>query len=145
MAPVTLHIDPCEGFSSLGMATEPQVSPIYSQTPGQDLGWEGPHFQTRGCSAFTSYEIKEGCPRSFPGGSGKESACQRRRLQLDPRVGKIPWRKKWQSAPVFLSEKSHGQRSPVVYIPQGLKKSDTTEHACMAPGVVPKSGNLCYA
>ena len=106
----------------MGMATEPQVSPIYSQTPGQDLGWESPHFQTRGCSAFTSYEIKKGCPQSFPGGSGKDSACQHRRLQFDPWVRKIPWRKKWQSTPVFLSEKSHGQRSLEDYSPWGRKR-----------------------
>ena len=59
--------------------------------------------------------------------------------------GKIPWRKKWRSTPVFLPEKSHGQRSLVVYIPEGLKKSDKTGHTCMVPGMVPKSGNLCYA
>ena len=26
--------------------------------------------------------------------------------------GKIPWRKEWQPAPVFLPEESHGQKSP---------------------------------
>ena len=37
--------------------------------------------------------------------SGKESAYQCRRLKryrLDPWVGKIPWRRKWQPTPVFL-------------------------------------------
>ena len=34
--------------------------------------------------------------------SGKESACQRRRLEFDPRVGKIPWGRKWQPRPVSL-------------------------------------------
>ena len=33
--------------------------------------------------------------------SGKEPACQCRRLGCDPWVGKIPWRKKWQSTPVL--------------------------------------------
>ena len=28
-----------------------------------------------------------------------------------PGFGKIPWRRKWQTTPVFLPEKSHGQRS----------------------------------
>ena len=38
--------------------------------------------------------------------------CRRlRRCSFDPWVGKIPWRRKWQSTPVFLPEKSHGQRS----------------------------------
>ena len=40
----------------------------------------------------------------FPGGTrGKESACQCRRCRrqgFDPWVGKIPWRRKWQPAPV---------------------------------------------
>ena len=50
----------------------------------------------------------------FPGGSdGKESACQRRRCGFDPRIRKIPWRRRWQPAPVFLPGKSHGQRSLV--------------------------------
>ena len=29
---------------------------------------------------------------------------------IDPLVGKNPWRKKWQPAPVFLPGKTHGQR-----------------------------------
>ena len=50
----------------------------------------------------------------FPGDSrSKESACQCRRHRFDPWVRKIPWRRKWQSTPVFLSGKSHAQRSLV--------------------------------
>ena len=55
------------------------------------------------------------CPRSLPSGaSGKEPACQCRRCKrrrFDPWVRKIPWRKAWQSTPVFLLGKSRGQRS----------------------------------
>ena len=61
--------------------------------------------------------------------SSKESACQCRRHGFNPWVGKIPWRRKWQPTPVFLSKKSHGQRSPVGYSPLGCKESDTTEDA----------------
>ena len=46
--------------------------------------------------------------------SGKESACQCRRLKrqgFDPWSRKIPWKRKWQPTPVFLPGKSHGQRS----------------------------------
>ena len=57
----------------------------------------------------------------FPGGaSGKEPICQCRkhkRLGFDPWVRKIPWRRAWQPASVFLPGKSHGQRSLVGYIP----------------------------
>ena len=38
-----------------------------------------------------------------------------------------PWRGKWQATPVFLPEKSHGQRSLMGYSPWGHKDSDTTE------------------
>ena len=51
----------------------------------------------------------------FPGdASGKELAYQCRRLNnfgFDTWVGKIPWRRAWQPTPIFLPEKSHGQRS----------------------------------
>ena len=62
--------------------------------------------------------------------SSKEYACQckrGRRLRFDPSVGKIPWRRKWQPTPVFLSGKFHGQRSLVGYSPWGCKESDMTE------------------
>ena len=45
---------------------------------------------------------------------GKEPArqCGRyKRHKSDPWVGKIPWRRAWQPAPVFLPGESHGQRS----------------------------------
>ena len=58
--------------------------------------------------------------------SGKESTGQCRRLGFDPWVRRIPWRKKWQPTPAFLSGKSHGQGSLAGYSPWGLKESDTT-------------------
>ena len=39
----------------------------------------------------------------------------------------IPWRRKWQSTPVFLPRKSHGQRSLPDCSPWDGKESDTTE------------------
>ena len=62
--------------------------------------------------------------------SGKKSACQSkkcRRHPLDPWVGKIPWRRKWQSTTIFLPRKSCGQRSLMGYSPQSRKESDKTE------------------
>ena len=47
--------------------------------------------------------------------------------RFDPGVGKIPWRRKRQLTPVFLSEEFHGQRNLVGYSPCGHKESDTTE------------------
>ena len=50
----------------------------------------------------------------FPGDLvGKEFACNAGdtgRHKSDFQVGKIPWRRAWQFAPVFLPEESHGQR-----------------------------------
>jgi len=36
---------------------------------------------------------------------------------FNPWVWKIPWREEWLPTPVFLPEKSHGQRSLVGYGP----------------------------
>ena len=58
---------------------------------------------------------------------GQSICLQCGRPGFDPWVGKIPWRRKWQSTPVFLPGDSHGWRSLVGYSPQGRKESDTTE------------------
>ena len=42
-------------------------------------------------------------------------------------VGKILWRREWQSTPVFLPRESYGQRSLVDYSPWDGKKADPTE------------------
>ena len=47
---------------------------------------------------------------------------QCRRHGFDPCVGKIPWRRKWQPAPIFSPGKSHGQRSPAGYRPWSHKR-----------------------
>ena len=62
--------------------------------------------------------------------SGKEPAWQCRRCcrrGFDPWVGKISYRMKWQSTPVFLPGESHGQRSLVGFHPWGCRESDVTE------------------
>ena len=48
-------------------------------------------------------------------------------LRIDPCIGKILWRRKWQPTPVFWPGESHGQRSLVGDSPWGHKESDTTE------------------
>ena len=47
---------------------------------------------------------------------------------FDSRIGKIPWRRKWQPNPVFLPGEFHGQRSLAGYSPWGRKELDMTEH-----------------
>ena len=69
--------------------------------------------------------------------SGREPACQCRRQNrcgLDIWVGKIPWRRAWQPAPVFLPGESHEQRSLVGHRPWGCKYwtwlKQLSMHAC---------------
>ena len=73
--------------------------------------------------------------RIFPGASaGKESTCSAVQetgdLGLIPGSGRSPGGGHGYPTPVFLPEKSHGQRSLEGYSPWGRKKSDTTEHLC---------------
>ena len=49
------------------------------------------------------------------------------RRWFDPWIRKIPWRRAWQPTPVFLTGKSHGQRSLVGYSAWARKESDTTK------------------
>ena len=45
-----------------------------------------------------------------------------------PGLGRFPWSRKWQPAPVFLPGKFHGQRSLADYSPLGRKELDRTAH-----------------
>ena len=50
---------------------------------------------------YNRFSIEPYCPRLTRWLSGQESACQSRRCRscrFDPWVGKIPWRRKWQSS-----------------------------------------------
>ena len=75
------------------------------------------HFSFRYLKPLNTWHFLSG----FPGGaSGKELACQCRRCKgcrIDPWAGKIPGRRAWQPAPVFLPGESHGQRSLEGYGP----------------------------
>ena len=67
----------------------------------------------------------------FPDDSvGEEATCNAEGTadaHSIPRSGRSLGGGKWQSTPVLLSGKSHGQRSLAAYSPQGHKKSDMTE------------------
>ena len=78
------------------------------------------------------------CDLYFPEGRGKRQvglpskglACQSRRPKncgFDPWVGKIPWRREWQSMPVFLPGESHEQRSLMGSRPWSHTEPHTTE------------------
>ena len=60
--------------------------------------------------------------------SDKKSSCSAGDAEdwgFNPWVGKIPWSRKWQPAPVFLPGKSHGQE------PGGVAKSWTQLSTCV--------------
>ena len=84
-----------------------------------------------GPDAMMNVELFNQVTWNFPdGASGKELECQcsrRKRHKFDPWVGKIPWRRKWQPAPVFFPGKLRGQRSLQGYGPWGCKELYTTE------------------
>ena len=52
----------------------------------------------------------------------KEFFCQCRKCGFYQGAGKIPWRMKWQPAPIFLPGESHGQRSLAGYSPWVTKR-----------------------
>ena len=53
------------------------------------------------------------------------NAGDTREAGLIPGLGRFPWRRKWQPAPVFLPGEDHGQRSLVGYSPQRVAASRT--------------------
>ena len=75
---------------------------------------------------------------SFPHSSvSKESACNAGDRGSIPGLGKILWRRKWQSTPVFLPRKSHGQRRLVGHSQWGRKSQTRFSYDCY--NVVSKS------
>ena len=56
----------------------------------------------------------------------------RRETWVQSLTGKIPWRRGWQSTPVFSPGESHGERILVGYSPCGCKESDMTEQLSTA-------------
>ena len=93
-----------------------------------DGWWFGACWVSRGLWRFLNKVWTDGL-RGLPWWlRGKESSCQCRRHRFDPWVRKVPWSSKWQTSPVFLPGKLHGQ-SLESYNPWGCKESDVTEHS----------------
>ena len=73
--------------------------------------------------------------------SGKEPTCQcgrHKRPGFDSWVGKISWRRNWQSTPVFLPGESRRQRRLAGYSPWDCKELATIEHErkCINPNLL---------
>jgi len=60
--------------------------------------------------------------KNLPANAGDIKRCE-----LNPWVGKIPWRRAWQPTPEFFPGEFQGQRSLAGYSPQGYKELDTTK------------------
>ena len=85
-------------------------------------------FKFSSCWDFNSFSYLRGFP-DCP--SDKKSACQywrHTRLEFNPWVRKIWWRRKWQPTSLFLPGKFHGQRSLLGYSPGMCKELDMTGH-----------------
>ena len=61
--------------------------------------------------------------------SGKKPTYQCRKCELDPWVGKIPWRKERQPTPIFLLESPWTEEPGRLPDHGDAKESDMTEHA----------------
>ena len=82
-------------------------------------------WETQWAMLWAVYEVTSACTGLPQWLSGKECPCQCRGHRFHPWVRKIPWRRKWQSTPVFLPGKSHGQRSVGRLQSTGSQKSPT--------------------
>ena len=88
-------------------------------------------------NAQTLAQLHLSCTSSTGGSEVKASASNSGNPSsvpgLDPWVGKIPWRRKWQCTPVFLPGESHGQTSLVGYSPWSRRvRHDWSDSAAAA-------------
>ena len=69
-------------------------------------------------------ELSQFCvvPRASQVAQWQRILLQCQRCRFDPWVRNIPCRRKWQLTPLFLLEKSHGQRSLAYYRPWDCKR-----------------------
>ena len=101
------------------LTKQKQTHRCRKQTYGYQMGRCGGINQEIGIKIYILLYIKQITNKTllwgFLGGnSDKESVCQckrHKRQGFDPWVQKIPWTRKWQSPPILLPGKSHGQRS----------------------------------
>ena len=83
-----------------------------------------PLFHCRDCR----FDPWSGCP---DGTVVKNPPAKKVVSSIPAWVRKIPGRRRWQSTPIFLPGKFHGQRSLAAYSPWGHKELDTTDQLSM--------------
>ena len=100
----------------------------FAQTPGDSEGQRS----LACCSPWSHKDLKQGnginirTARPSQAAQWWRSQCRRcRAYRFNPWVGKIPWRRKWQPAPVFLSKKNLWTEEPDGLKFMGLQKNWT--------------------
>ena len=126
-------------FPSPGNLSDPGIEPESPAQKADSTIWATR--ETLVCTEISTIQNGlMGLPRWH---SGKEHACKCRRHKrhgFDAWIRKIPWRRKWHPAPVFLPGESHGQRNLEGYSPWGHKESDMTEWL----STYTHSGTICW-
>ena len=100
------------------------------------------HRVTKSRTQLNIHQVKE--ERGFPGGASVFRTClpmqktqemwvaSLSRCELHPWIGKVPWRRAQRPTPVFLPEKSRGQRSLAGYSPCLQRaRQDWSDLACL--------------
>ena len=118
----------------LDKATYPALGNTLLKTP-QGISRSKPHPSKHNQISSLTCPEKESIIylRELPRRLSKESAdqCRRQEIWFSPWVGKIPWRRKWQTTPVFLPGELHRQWILVGYCLYGRKELDMTEKLSM--------------
>ena len=126
-SPCSLHPEKAQQWRP--SATPPLLHPTLQKKTG--LQCQGPQLTQSGRHAGTLGKLQY---LGSGGASGKEPTSQCQRHKRSSWVGEIPWRRAWQSTPVFLPGESCGQRSPAGYSPYGYDWIDFWTHNTLAGG-----------
>ena len=100
-----------------------QPTPVFlpGESQGRGAWWAAVHWV-----AQSRTRLKRLSSSSNPRWCRAKESNAGDRSAFDPWVRKIPWSRKWQTTPIVLPGKFHGQRSLLGYSPWDSKKSDVT-------------------
>ena len=106
------------GRGPAGGRALPTASASEDRCRRADLSWWVPGANLCACCPLRAllYQV------ALVGKNQPANAGDARDTSLIPGLGRFPWRRKRQSAPIFLPGKFHGQKSLVGYSPWGRKE-----------------------
>ena len=101
-----------------------QPTPVFlpGESQGRGAWWAAVHWV-----AQSRTRLKRLSSSSNPRWCRAKESNAGDRSAFDPWVRKIPWSRKWQTTPIVLPGKFHGQRSLLGYSPWVRKELDMTE------------------